>query len=99
MWDGSLFEVGGAAAAAAGRAHQLRLDADDHDGRLRAGDLILISQETSDKAEIGVIRLQGRLVLARKLASGGWRNLATGRRLTGQVELVGCCIAIVWGPL
>ena len=100
MWDGSLFEVSGAAAA--GRAHQpylLRLDADDRDGRLRAGDLILIFQEPSDRTEIGVIRLPGRLVLARRLASAGWRNLATGRRLAGKVEPVGCCIAIVWAPL
>jgi hypothetical protein len=102
LWDGSLVELTGAAAAAAGRARRpyvLRLDADDRDGRLRAGDLILISQESSDKAEIGVIRLQGRLALARRLASAGWRNLTTGRRLTGKVEPVGCRIAIVWASL
>ena len=102
LWDGSLFEVSGAAAAASGRARQpyvLRLGADDHDGRVRAGDLILICQEPSDSAEIGVIRLQDRLVLARRLASGGWRSMTTGRRLAGKVEPVGYCIALVWAPL
>ena len=102
LWDGSLVELAGAAAAAAGRAcrpYVLRLDVDDRDGRVRTGDLILISQETSDRAEIGVIRLRSRLLLARRLASGGWRSLTTGRRLAGKVEPVGSCVAIVWAPL
>ena len=67
----------GAAMAAARRARQpyvLRLDADDHAGRVRAGDLILISQESSDTADTGVVRSRGHLVLARRLASGGWRK-------------------------
>ena len=102
LWDGSLFEVGGAAAAAAGRARQpyvLRLDADDRDGRLRAGDLVLISQGPSEKAELGVIRFQGRLVLARRAKSAGWHDLATGEILDGKVEMIGCCRAIVWALL
>ena len=102
LWDGSLFEVGGAAAAAAGRARQpyvLRVNADDREGRLRAGDLVLISQEPSDRAELGVIRLEGRLVLARGLRSAGWHDLTTGEILAGKVEMIGCCRAIVWALL
>ena len=93
LWDGSLFEVGGAAAAAAGRARQpyvLRVNADDREGRLRAGDLVVISQVPSDKAELGVIRFQGRLLLARRLRSAGWHDLATGRSLDGEMEMIGC---------
>jgi transcriptional regulator with XRE-family HTH domain len=100
-WDGSCVEVCGAAAARVRTAYHpyaLRFGKNDHQGRLRRNDLLLISQQESSKAEIHVIRVRGKLFLARR-ERDAWTRLAEGKRLSLDAAVVGHCVGILWGPL
>lgn len=101
-WDGACVEVCGAAAARARTAvdpYVLHFVADDHGGRLRKHDLLLISQALDELAEIHVIRIRRGMYLARKSPAGQWERLAEPGPIRDKVEVVGHGLGIVWGPL
>ena len=101
-WDGSCAEVVGAAAARVRLAtdpYILRFGRDDHAGRLRRGDLLLISQSTGDSAEIHVVRIGRGLYLARPTGAGVWQRLAEGTIVRSDLKLAGHAMGIVWAAL
>ena len=101
-WDGACVEVCGVAAARARTATEpyvLHFLADDHAGRLRKHDLVLISQAVNDLAEIHIIRLRRGMYLARKNSAGYWERLAELGPISEKVEVMGHGLGIVWGPL
>ena len=100
--DGTALQISGAAAAKLGLLkwpYILRFGADDHLNRLKRGDLILISQSSSDNAEIHVVECRRQLVLARRKSNGTWERLAKGERLPADTPVVGYCVGIVWSDL
>ncbi|MCA9087235.1 MAG: helix-turn-helix transcriptional regulator [Planctomycetaceae bacterium] len=100
-WDGHSIELAGAAAARASTAYQayvIQLGSDDKQGRLRKGDLILISQENDPAAEINVIKIGSKLLLARQQPDGRWIRL-TGQMVGDDCEVLGHCLGIVWAAL
>ena len=102
QWDGSCVEICGAGAARARAAtdpYVLRFQRDDHTGRLRANDLVLVSQTVNDQAQIQVIKLRNKMFLARQLPDGSWERVAEKGPFRGDVPVVGHVIGIVWGSL
>lgn len=101
-WDGTSLEVSGAAAAKVLLArwpYVLRFDRDDVRGRLRRGDLILVSQVPSDEAEISVVKYRGKLFLARPDPTGSWERAGNGDHLPETCAIAGHCLGIVWSSL
>jgi hypothetical protein len=101
-WDGTFFELCGFAAARVRTAtypYILRFGRDDHTGRLKKGDLILVSQARNETAEVQVIKYRSRLFLARRLPDNGWERVAEKGRLVGTVEPAGHAVGIIWGSL
>ena len=91
-----------AAVAAAERAvdpYVLQLGHGDRDGRLRIGDLILISQAPEPEAPLAVVRGDGFSRLVRCSRSGRWRDVENGDPVADYPEVVGRGVAIVWGSL
>jgi transcriptional regulator with XRE-family HTH domain len=101
-WDGASVQVAGPAAARdslAPRAYVLRFAGPDAEGRLHAGDLVLMAQLPAEAAEIHVVRYRGRLRLARRAPDGRWRRVGDGRPVpTGGVP-VGHVVAVIWSDL
>ena len=100
-WDGSVMEISGAAAARAAWAthpYVLRLDKDDFTGRLKKGDMVLVSQNREHASEVGVLKRHGRLELARRGTDGTWKTLAKGQNRKDP-DIISVCVAIVWAPL
>jgi hypothetical protein len=98
-WDGTRFEVCGVAATRAQDSHWpyvLRLGSDDRRGRLKSGDLILVSQKIDSRAEVQIIKYNRKIFLARPNASKGWESVAQKRIVRGDAEVVGHCVAVVW---
>lgn len=101
-WDGSFVAISPAVqqrAALASNPYLLRLNHADTAGRLRAGDLILISQTVNPAAEVQVVKQQQKLLLARQIAEHGWQAVNPQVELTGQADAIGHCVGIVWGQL
>jgi len=101
-WDGAGIEVAGAAAAklvVSILPYVLRFGRADIEGRLRKGDLILISQVSNDDAEIHVVRYRKKCFLARANEEGGWSRVADGNKLPGDCPVTGHCVGVVWSPL
>lgn len=101
-WDGCQLEITGAAAAAAGRASSpyiLRLASHDNAGRLKLGDLILISQSATGVSEIVILKHRNQLLLARKDKKNDWLTLSSGKHLSAKTDIVGQCLGIVWAGL
>ena len=101
-WTGAGVELSGAAAAKVSEAHLpyiLQFGHDDVQGRLRAGDLILISQSSDASAAISVVRHQKKLFLARPQPNGTWKRVANGNSLPASCAVVGHCVGIVWSSL
>ena len=102
-WDGTGLEIAGAAFAkltGAVQPYVLRFDNNDTQGRIRRGDLILVSQAVNSDAEISVVRYRNKCFLARRNKSDGdWIRVATGEKLPAGCPIVGHCIGIVWAPL
>jgi plasmid maintenance system antidote protein VapI len=99
-WDGTSIEVAGAAAARLTLArwpYVVRFDRDDVERRLRAGDLVLVTQEPEDQAEIAVVKYRKRLFLARR-SPPHWVRIANGDKLPKCV-VCGHCLGIVWSAL
>jgi transcriptional regulator with XRE-family HTH domain len=101
-WDGACVELCGAAAAQARTATEpyvLHFLDDDHTGRLRKHDLVLISQTVNDLAEIQVIRIRRGMYLARKTPAGQWERLAEPGPIGDKLAVMGHALGIVWGSL
>ena len=101
-WDGSSVEIAGAAAMRvlqADRPYALRFGADDCRHRLRRGDLVLISQATSDKADIQVVKVGPKLHLARRIQEHQWEFLNQQASIRGEATVIGHCLGILWGVL
>jgi hypothetical protein len=101
-WDGTSVEVVGAAAAQVSHAiwpYAVRFNGTDSRGRLREGDLILITQAVSADAELSVVRHRGRQYIARRLEGGNWERVANGDELPGEAAVCGHCLGIIWGSL
>lgn len=102
-WDGSLVELSGPAVAAAATAeapYALRVTHDDCNGRLKKGDIVIVSQRDDKASPVVIIRENEKLMIAGRIASTGkFSDLQTGRTKKGGAEVVGACIAIVWAPL
>lgn len=99
-WNGAGVEIAGVAAGRIGLARHpyvLQFDREDAHGRLRKGDLVLISQAPNPDAEIHVVKYRGKHYLAR--ADGGWIRVASGKELSGDCQATGHCLGIVWSPL
>lgn len=99
-WDGAMIELAGAAAAKAAKAQQpyiVRFAGQDPLGRLRKGDLLLISQVVASTAELQILRQHTQLILAR-CKNTGWQPLTGEKILAGPLSQVGWCLGIVWGP-
>ena len=101
-WDGAGIEVAGVAAARLVLSkfpYVLRFGRDDVQGRIRQGDLILISQVSSEDAEIQVVRYRKKSFLARANKDGSLSRVADGNRLPGDCPVTGHCVGIVWSSL
>jgi transcriptional regulator with XRE-family HTH domain len=102
-WDGSLVELAGPAipaTAAAIMPYALRLADNDLSGRLKKGDIILISQSDGGAHDLAVLRKADALVLAwRKRGPKRYVSLQTGKPLAGDPEILGNGTAILWAPL
>ena len=78
----------------------MKFATDDVRGRLRAGDLLLMSQDVSPAAEISIVKCGQDLLLARLLEKNSlWEDVATGNVLPTADAIVGHCVAILWGLL
>ncbi|MFT4558052.1 MAG: transcriptional regulator with XRE-family HTH domain [Planctomycetaceae bacterium] len=101
-WDGATVELSGAAAARATQCHRayvLRSSVEDVDGRIRQGDLLLISQSVESNAEIQVVQHRKRLLLTRIGVDGQQIRISDGQALAGNCEVVGHCAGIVWASM
>ncbi len=101
-WTGASVEIAGVAAGRIGLAkcpYVLQFGHNDVDGRLRQGDLILISQSPNESAEIHVVSFRKKLYLARANEDGSWIRAANGNKLPGDCPATGHCIGILWSTL
>lgn len=105
-WDGSCIELAGVAAVRvlfAQRPYVLRFGVDDIRGRLHSGDLVLISQEVVNEAEIQVLKTSGKsgkMFLARRDGEEGWQRLSKkDDQIVGEPVVVGHCLGVVWSKL
>jgi hypothetical protein len=100
-WKGAYVELVGIAAVKAAQSAQpyvLRFGNNDHAGRLKKGDHILVSQSASDSAELSVVVDGSKLFLARR-QSGNWIRAATGQPIRGEGSVAGHCVGVIWAPL
>jgi len=100
-WDGAVIEVCGVAVIAAKKAEKpyvLKYDRTDPQGLLHKGDLLLISQKTSEQATIGVVGANGKYFLSRRNQAGQWERVAPGI-LPAKGKLIGHCVGILWRNL
>ncbi len=103
-WDGAVVELTGRPAAAAGAATQpyvLRAARGDQSGRIRGGDLLLVSQSPAEPPPPGayvIARQRGRLQLA-QVAARGLVSAESGQALGPAAEVVARCVGIVWAAL
>jgi transcriptional regulator with XRE-family HTH domain len=100
-WSGAYVEVCGMAAAKAAQAEQpyvLQLGHDDREGRLKKGDLVLVSQTIAESHELNVVRSGKTILLARKKGAK-WLRVAAGKPLRGHCDVTGHCLGMVWAAL
>jgi transcriptional regulator with XRE-family HTH domain len=101
IWKGLGMHVSGQAAAWAAKAvrpYVLQYGRRDVGNRLRWGDLVLISQSDSAKAEIRVVKYRRKLLLARPRPDG-WQRTANGELLPLACPVAGHCLGILWSSL
>jgi transcriptional regulator with XRE-family HTH domain len=100
-WDGSYFHIPAIAApklASALQPYILRYGNLDVDGRLRKGDLVLVSQSPNESAPIAVVREARKCFLARHKGQD-WVRLANGKSLSADSVVVGHCLGVLWSAL
>ncbi len=101
-WDGSFAELSGAAAARIRNCRHpyvLRCPVDDTRERVRQRDLLLISQEAREDAEIHVVRYRKRLFLVRIDEEGRRQRVNDGQYLAEDCVEVAHCTGIVWSSM
>lgn len=101
-WDGVGVEVSGHVVAAIARAkwpYVLKFGSADTQGRLRRGDLVLVSQSVCPEAEIQVVKSRIKLYLARRQEAGHFVRVANEELLPAESPVVGYCVAIIWSAL
>ncbi len=101
-WTGAGIEIAGVAAGRIGLEkcpYVLQFGHNDVHGRLRQGDLILVSQSQNDDAEIHVVSFRKKLFLARANEDGSWTRVANKSNLPSTCPTAGHCIGILWSPL
>lgn len=101
VWDGTLVEISGIAAAklvSAKLPYVLCFGKKDVRGRLQKNDLVLISQSLLPEAEISVVRFKNKLFLARQ-SGESWERVANGQRLPLDCPAVGHCVGLLWRSL
>lgn len=101
-WNGAGVELAGVAAGKIGLARYpyiLQFGHNDVQGRLKQGDLILISQAPNSDAEIHVVNYRKKSFLARANKDGSWSRVANGNKLPSDCPATGHCIGIVWSAL
>jgi hypothetical protein len=95
-WNGAYTELSGVAAAKAAQVVQpyvLQLGHGDREGRLRKGDLVLVSQATAVNAKLSIVRSGKKILLARKKCAK-WLLVATGEPLRGVCDVTGHCVEL-----
>ena len=103
-WDGSQMELCGMPASRGLESrwpYIVRLGNGDRQGRLKRGDLILVSQTESPQAEVQVINWRRKVMIARRSRSG-WEVLSRRYDVVldeAEAEAVGHCVALVWAGL
>ncbi|MCE9606815.1 MAG: helix-turn-helix transcriptional regulator [Planctomycetia bacterium] len=101
-WDGTCVELAGMAAIRvlfAERPYILRFGVDDRRGRLRRGDLVLISQAIDASAEIQVVKAARKMFLARRAPDGTWERLSTDGTIDVEPVVIGHCVGVIWSAL
>lgn len=101
-WNGICVELAGVAAGKIGLArfpYVLQFGHNDVQGRLKQGDLILISQAPNADAAIHVVSYRKKSFLARANKDGSWRRVANDNKLPSDCPATGHCIGIVWSAL
>ena len=86
-------------ALAARWPYLLRFGINDRRGRLQKNDLLLISQQIEDDGEIRVLEQANKVFLARRQKPSGWEALYKNRVVTGNPDVIGRCVGIVWAAL
>ena len=102
QWDGTGLEISGAAVTKLKLLkwpYVLKVGSDDIRGRLRAGDLVLLSQTSTEQSEISVISFRKKLFLARRQSDECWERITKGGNLPADCPVVGHCVAILWSDL
>lgn len=104
-WEGACVELSGFVVGRLRTArlpYVLRFNHDDVQGRLTAGDLLLVSQTANPSAKIQIVKFGKKLFLARS-AKGDWQRVALTRgksqHLPPDLPILGHALAIVWGSL
>jgi transcriptional regulator with XRE-family HTH domain len=100
-WNGVCVELAGVAAGKVGLArypYVLQFGHNDVEGRLKQGDLILISQAPNADAAIHVVSYRKKSFLARA-RDGSWHRVANDNELPSDCPATGHCIGIVWSAL
>jgi len=100
-WDGTQIIVSGAPAAIASRANSayvLRFEGNDSNGRLVAGDLVLITEPSNDPCELMIVKCSSSLRMARR-EKREWHPLKGRTRIPTSAKVVGSVHGIVWAPL
>ena len=101
-WDGSVLElsgVGAERAAGAREPYAFKFSGQDRHARLQPTDLVLISQTANEAAQIHVVKLRGKLFLARRGSPGRWEALEPRRAVAAEAAVVGHCVGLLWGRL
>ena len=105
--EGILVAISGPARVAAAQAsipYLLRLGQGLKAEGLREGDILLMSQEAGGEGHAIVVLQSGKpkdsetgpLRLARRKGEKGFADPSSGRTLRGSVQVVGCCLGVVW---
>jgi transcriptional regulator with XRE-family HTH domain len=98
-WNGAFVETAGIVAAKAALAKQpyvLEFGNNDPEGRIRKGDLILISQVPKYDADLSVIRHRRKSFLVRPMHNGCWKRVATEDIFPPDTPVTGHVVAIIW---
>ena len=101
-WKGNFVRVPDAALAKlsfASRPYVLEFQSKDREGRLRKGDMILMSQQPNDRAAIQVVRHGKKSFLVRQTDDGHWSRVADDTILPEDSERIGHCVGIIWSSL
>lgn len=102
FWERSNLELTGPAAAAAGhciRPYVLRVDNDERGGRLRRGNLLLVSQAVNANSHYQIVVHRRRPRLARLVAGHRLRLLEGGDPLPDSARRAGHGRGLVWAVL